>query len=243
MKIENDDTTEFDDFQLAFFKKCEFVISITIFSIALIVLIGWSFDYDVLKSIRADWASMKIQTATGFLLSSLSLFLLHTKTEPVVKKQVFYVSSFFVFLCGFLVIVEYVTASNLHIDVAGRMSLITAFNFCCYGMALLTIFNAPRFSQNLTLVPLIISYVVSLNYLFGEVEYVQTQLFSIAVHTAFCFLILGIGLLLSQIEANFLRYMVANTTKSMVCRLFLATLIFISIHKLVTTKRTTSGLI
>lgn len=76
MKIEND-TIELDNVQLSLFKKVEFVISITIFSIAFAVLIGWYFDVDVLKSINLNWASMKIQTAIGFLFSSVSLFLLN----------------------------------------------------------------------------------------------------------------------------------------------------------------------
>lgn len=234
-KIENSCLRELDSFQLMLFKKCGFVISLTIFSIALIVLIGWYFDYDTLKFVNRSWASMKIQTATGFLFSGLSLLLLNVKTDVFVilhsnisRNFLLFLSSLFVFLCGFLVIVEYVTAIDLHIDFAGRMSLITAFNFFCYGIAFfLIILKHPKLFQNVVFIPLIISYVVSLNYLFGEVQYVQSQLFSIAVHTAFCFLILGIGLLLSQIESNFLRFMVVNTTKSIVFRLFFSTLIFV----------------
>lgn len=218
---------ELDEFQLTLFKKCGFVISITIFSIAFAVLIGWYFEVDVLKSISLDWASMKIQTAIGFLFSSVSLWLLSTKIETVIKKRIFYFSSWGVFLGGLFVIVEYATGINLHIDFAGRMSIITAVNFFLYGIAFLTIFNKPRLSQKLTFIPLIISYIVTLNYLFSEVQYVQSLLFSVAAHTAFCFVILGIGLLLSQIESNFLRYMVANTTGSIVRRLFFATLIFV----------------
>lgn len=226
MKIGND-TIELDNVQLTLFKKVEFAISITIFSIAFAVLIGWYFDIDLLKSINLNWASMKIQTAISFLFSSVSLWLLSTKIETVVKKRIFYFSSWCVFLGGFFVIVEYATGINLHIDFAGRMSIITAVNFFLYGIAFLTLFNKPRLSQKLTFIPLIISYVITLNYLFSEVQYVQSLLFSVAAHTAFCFVILGIGLLLSQIEFSFLRYMVANTTGSIVRQLFFATLIFV----------------
>ncbi len=211
-------------------------ISASMCAVTLIVFTGWIFDKDVLKAINPEWASMKIQTASGFVLSALSLYLLSSRKEDVVniKNRMLYLSSVLVTLESLLVIFEYVTKITLPIDLKGRMSLITAFNFLFCGSSLLFVKKYPNIARFLIFIPLIVSYVVILNYLFGEVAYVKHQLFSIALSTAFCFFIFGIGFLLLDIEHNFLGYIfVKNSSGIIFKKLFFTVLIFIPIFSFI----------
>ncbi|MCX7067440.1 MAG: hypothetical protein NTW85_07090 [Methylococcales bacterium] len=74
--IEDSLETTVDKAQLILFTRYVKIISATILVITLLVVIGWIFDKDILKSIYLDWASMKIQTASCFVFSALSLYLL-----------------------------------------------------------------------------------------------------------------------------------------------------------------------
>ncbi|NEQ22945.1 MAG: hypothetical protein F6K28_28090, partial [Microcoleus sp. SIO2G3] len=49
------------------------------FFVGLIVLIGWLFNLSILKSVLPNLVTMKANTALAFLLSGVSLWLLHLR--------------------------------------------------------------------------------------------------------------------------------------------------------------------
>lgn len=217
-----------NDKQALMFANLVKLTSIMMLFITLLVLIGWFFDKDVLKSINPEWASMKIQTAFGFIVLSVTLSILSFREGPKKYPNIFYGLSFLIILESSLVIFEYATEIELGIDFKGRMSLVTAFNFLCCGGVLWASQKNVRFAQFLVFIPLSISYIFILNYLFGEVSHVKNPLFSVALSTAFCFCLFGIGFLFLNIRHNFLSYIVTDSFGSIIFKqLFFTILVFI----------------
>ena len=57
-------------------------------SIGLLVLIGWMFDLDLIKSLRPEFVSMKANSALAFLGSGVSLWLLRNEKISPGKKMI-----------------------------------------------------------------------------------------------------------------------------------------------------------
>jgi len=63
------------------------IAGITTTIIGFLVLLGWQFDIEILKSLQPDTVSMKPNTAFAFLLSGLALVFLQQQA-PVYKRLV-----------------------------------------------------------------------------------------------------------------------------------------------------------
>jgi PAS domain S-box-containing protein len=125
------------------------------------VLVGWGLDNTALKSVLPGWATMKANTALGFLLSGVALALGQRKASGRLAAG----AAAAVCAIGALTTIEYLTGVDAHIDqllvsaptpVAivpdlqtalaappGRMSLATALAFGAAGLGLLLIAIAP----------------------------------------------------------------------------------------------------
>ena len=57
-------------------------------SMGMIVLIGWIFDIVALKSIISNLATMKFNTAIGFILTGASLWFMQGDEPPREKRQI-----------------------------------------------------------------------------------------------------------------------------------------------------------
>ncbi|MFH2232282.1 MAG: GAF domain-containing protein, partial [Patescibacteria group bacterium] len=182
--------------------------------VGLLVLIGWAFDIEILKSPLPGAVSMKANTAAAFLLAGLALILLQ-RSRPIANALVRF-CALVIALVGFLSLCEYLFAWTLGIDEIlfrepgvliatshpGRMAPNTALNFALLGFAFFVL-TIQRFRSSLLVeFPLIFSLSISVIGLTGYVTGLldltglgPVAYTKMAVHTAGAFIILCIGML------------------------------------------------
>jgi signal transduction histidine kinase/FixJ family two-component response regulator len=176
------------------------------------VLIGWAYAIPSLRSVIPGAVEMKPNTAVGLIVASVALFMLNYRpgASRVRASQVLGLA---VCMLGFATFAEYVFGWQLHIDellfrdtgnaynaIRGRMSPLSALAFASIGISLIAV--PIRQLQPITwfgaACVTLIGSVSLLGYLWNAVELVtDVWLPPVAVHTAFGFVLLGIGTLLS----------------------------------------------
>ncbi len=125
---------------------------VCVFGIGCLVLSGWVFDIEILKSLIPGMITMKVNTAAAFVLAGISLWLLRGKLSRLrAGHWVAWGCAFVVAAVGVLSLAEYAFGSSLGIDqlllpepsgtaktiYPGRMAPNTAFNFLLMGLSLL----------------------------------------------------------------------------------------------------------
>src|SRR5271170_1941423 len=81
-----------------------------------LVMYGWAFHIEGLKSVLPGLVTMKANTALGIALSGISLwFSLPGESHPS-RRQIARFSSIMVALIGVAILIEYLLGLNLHID-------------------------------------------------------------------------------------------------------------------------------
>ena len=186
--------------------------------IGALVLIGWLHDIPQLKSISPHWVAMKANTALGFAMGGLALWL---KAADPARSGRFWrwverLLAGIVVLIGALSLFEYLSGIDLGIDqllfhepagaigtlAPGRMSPASALCFMLLGSALLIEGKTARGGRLvsvlaiLTALPALASvliYLYDTDNVYGLGYFLQ-----LAVHTALAFLLLAAGLLCSQ---------------------------------------------
>ncbi|MBD2130177.1 PAS domain S-box protein [Microcoleus sp. ZQ-A2] len=208
-------------------------------SIGCLVLIGWILDMDILKSVLPGLVTMKANTALGFVLSGTSLFLL---IEPSSKQRLAgRLCSLFVIAICLATLVEYVLGWNLGIDQLlatddpqpintlspGRMSPLTAVCFTWIGIALWLSGAKTRqvttalirwvevlsVLTSLSAVQVLIAYLYQVQAILGFIVYTH-----MAVHTALCFVVLSVGILLAHPHHGLVRVMTADSAGGVIAR-------------------------
>ena len=171
-------------------------------ALASIVIFGWYTNNQLLVQVHASFAPMQFNTAVGFLFCGVGLIALYLNITWLVK-----ISGLTVCLLGLAAISQYIFNIDIGIDNffidpvfftktshPGRMAPLTALCFSLYGFSLLfTVANRALFlGMSITVITL------SVIALFGYLNKYETlygwgNLTRMAIHTAGCFLILGIG--------------------------------------------------
>jgi PAS domain S-box-containing protein len=197
--------------------------SLTVITVGLLVLFGWVFDIPSLTSLFLGLATMKANSALAFFLAGFSLWLASTKREiPAQRRDVIAKAcAMFTVLIGLLTLGEYIFSQDFGIDqllikdrltpenaFPGRMAPVTALNFSLLGFALL-ILNRYQHrwpTQVFSIIVLLISILALIGYAYG-VPYLYDffPYSSIAIHTAFAFSILSIGILLAWPEQGLIK--------------------------------------
>ena len=196
--------------------------SVAVVVIGCLVLAGWTLDVEWLKSVLPGYVSMKANTATGLVLSSMTLVLL--SFEKVAKRTRFWTAAMaaVVLALGVLTLSEYLCEWNLGIDQGlfrdtsnavetshpGRMSAATAFCFVLIGSALLMSVSAIPVRLRLPILAALGTAVVIVGGL-ALVGYVSEALLQVrwwnytgvAVHTATALVLLG-GALLAFVKSE-----------------------------------------
>ena len=214
------------------------LISLIIVVLGALVILGWIIDNPTLKSGLPNLATMKFNTALLFILTGLSLFLINTEQRIATACAI---------IAGFiatLTLSEYVFDINLGIDeliiaddisnsningvIAGRMSIITAVNFCLYSTALLMLKRDQTISQLFTLSALTLSLIALVGYLYDVQSLEQVFPYStLAIHTAIAFVAFGIGIFLIQTDTELVRLIFSNNTGGIIIRRFVPIAILI----------------
>lgn len=181
---------------------------------------GWVYDVDLLKSVSPSFVTMKLSTAVSFALSGLILYFLPSLIKG--KSQLPWVvvpgaaliilllmttllaSAFFGIRTGVedLIIPE---KAAIRTVTPGRPSIITMADFMLVAFTgLLALFPTGWLPKMLKAsgAALIITgavaeagYISGIRYLYYQIEGISTAM---AVHTAFLFILLGTGFLLSH---------------------------------------------
>ena len=206
----------------------------TVLTVGLLVLAGWLWDVPILTSLLPGMATMKANSALGFILSGITLWVHHDRQVSKPGQLLANVCAVMVMLIGGLTLGEYALNRDFGIDqllfkedVApqavhpGRMSPSTALNFFLLGLALLllSVHQLPRLRESCTFIALIISILVLIGYIYGVPSLYEFFPYSAtALHTALAFSILSIGILLARPDAGVMRLFSSNTLGGVMAR-------------------------
>ena len=125
------------------------IASAMVFLLGSAVLAGWAFNIDLLKSVMPDWATMKPNTAIGFVLCGMALGLSDYSRIPFLRWIAFTAAALLIAL-GAATLAEYLFGLNFAIDeivfrdpsqqvgdsLPARMSPLAAYCFILSGVAL-----------------------------------------------------------------------------------------------------------
>lgn len=188
-----------------FISKC---CSVIVFFIGLTVVIIWYTHSTLLIQLSPASITMQFNTAISFMLAGIGLI-----TAIYNKRRISFLCGLFIGIIGSLTILQYILNIDLGLGpfffkppplvvntlYPGRMSLITAWGLLFTALMLIsTSFPDGKlkfFYTHVTAsVMLILGIVPLAGYLSGlEIAYSLGQLTPIAFHTAFAFLLLGVG--------------------------------------------------
>lgn len=184
--------------------------------IAVVVLVGWLYNIEGLKSFFSNAVAMKPNAAVSFLLLAVSLWLTLTPRTARGKLSNLVVKTCpaLVAAVGALTLSEDFFGWDLGIDqllfreqpgaietaISGRMAPNTAFNLILLGCSLL-LSDSPkakgcRFSQLLAITAAMIGFLAVLGRAYGaESLYGFLNFTLMAIHTALAFIIISLGIL------------------------------------------------
>jgi PAS domain S-box-containing protein len=208
-------------------------------SVGLIVLIGWSLNIAPLKSILPNAATMKFNTALGFILAGVSLWFVREKSFNQEGKRIGQVLAGLVLIIGLLTLSEYLFQWNAGIDQLlvkdmatpanahpGRMSEITAVGFILIGLAVMLIHS--RTTQYLSFSVALLSYLAVVGYLYDFSSLYQLPGYgSIALHTAIGFFILSLGIIAADPSGPITNFLTTEASGSKMMRRSLPMLILL----------------
>ncbi|MFM2313753.1 MAG: hypothetical protein RLZZ04_3029 [Cyanobacteriota bacterium] len=214
------------------------IASVTAILVGCLVLLGWSFDIAFLKSVIPQAATMKANTAVGFILAGISLGLQTRNRQTILITRLAQGCAIAVSAIGLLTLCQYLFNWNLGIDellfqdnaispdtvYPGRMGDNTALNFSLTGLALYLNGQRTRRSYYVAQSAIFISAAIALLAVVGyvyNVEVFYRFIFyssSMAIHTALTFLVLCIGILALQKKHGWIQIVTSNFLGAVVAR-------------------------
>ena len=188
------------------------------------VLLGWALGIPWLLEPLPSFHHHEARHGPLFFLSGLSLSLLADEISlSAARRRLAQALALLVALVGIATVVEFATGWNLHfedllfrqvlyatgIHDPGRLSLASAVTFVCLALALLGLdLQTPRGArpaQFLGFCTVLFSLLHFLGYLYGVDDLYRTfHQNSMAVHTTFLFLLLGLGILSARPDRGFI---------------------------------------
>ena len=224
-------------------------------AIGVIVLLGWTFDIGILKTILPGFVNMKANTAFAFLCSGIACSTMAVGKERSRKGELLInVCVACILTVSTLTLGEYLTGFSFHIDelvfhdaiittgtsAPGRMAPNSAFNFILIGIAILLLRRGPRAvyaAQLLVLITLLIAGLALIGYLFSARVFVTVaSVTSVALHTIAGFFVLGVSLLSIRHEHGFMNVIFGDSPGGFIARrqmlpaIFLPLLLCILFH-------------
>jgi PAS domain S-box-containing protein len=217
------------------FKSSASILGIGVSLLGWAVLIGWAFDIPALKSVFHGLATMKANNALGFVLAGISLRLAMAESPQSWQQKTSRLSADAVALIGLLSLCEYVFGWNLRIDnllfpdtaansglFPGRMASSTAASFLLTGLALMALdikIRRHRPAEWLALIVGVVSTLALMGYAYGIPSLYQIAPYaSTALHTAFAFVAVSLGILLARPDVGLMRIFTNDTLGSQMAR-------------------------
>ncbi|HZJ35682.1 MAG TPA: PAS domain S-box protein [Gillisia sp.] len=206
--------------------------------LGILVLLGWTFDIDFLKRPFSGLVSMNPLTATCFILSSLSLFMLAGDHKTRREQHVGFALAYIVLAAGILDLGGFILSIDTPIDtwlfhsklerdmtgiISNSMAPNTALGFILTALTLLFLNKQTRknhvSSQYLALFISILAMIELLGYLFHvDSFYRNLKYFPMAIHTAIGFLLIAIALLVANPEKGFMAEFIGNSSRAVIAR-------------------------
>lgn len=222
------------------------IAGIMAIGVGMLVIVGWFFDNQTMKSLYSGYVSMKVNTAIGFIFSGLSLLFFHQAKGNKNYHFVALIFAVLVILVGGLTIFEYLFNVDLKIDqllvhelpgavqtyLPGRMALNTAVCFVLIGLSLFAIDIKRKreniFSQLLALILVFVTLLSLLGYAFGFSDlYKYANYTSMALHTAATFFIVSLGIFCFRSNSGVLAILSRNDLGGYMVRRLLPVLLLI----------------
>jgi len=203
------------DFRLqSKFLRLSKVSGVVVFGVGCFVLVGWVLDIPLLKSVFPGFATMKANTAIGFILSGVALWLSNLEGK-IQWQRLARAMGVLTAMLGLLTLGEYLLGTGSEIDQLffkdgtdlqslspGRMSPSTALCLFLVGLALAFLESElKRFppAEFFALAAMGISLLALVGYAYDVAEFYRIGPYSsMALHTALGFLILGLGALFAR---------------------------------------------
>ncbi|MEP6584618.1 MAG: PAS domain S-box protein, partial [Ginsengibacter sp.] len=198
-----------------------------------LVLIDWQFDFILSKGISEAIANMNPTTAVLLILCGISLHFIQEHQQPN-KKNIARYTGLLIALIAILKICDFVTEWDIGIDQiiyanrlsGNEMALNTAIVFLLIGIAFFLIDDRKKGSLLPTQLFASISFVISLltviGFLYASGTGYKNSLFMpMALHTALCFMLLSLGLLICRHRNGFISLMMRKNSGGSILRKFL----------------------
>ena len=213
-----------------------------------LVLCGWIFHVEFLKSALLGSASIEVNTSLGLIFMGVSLWLLLPDPPRRVCRNWGLFFGALVTSIGAITVVEYALGLDMHIDQllfrdrvgaiathsAGRMPLGTAMTFLTLGLALLLLdwrtHSGPRTAQLLSLWAVFAAVMSWSGYLSGAVAIYRLFSYTpIAVYTALVLFMLGAAVFFARPKVGIAGDLTGRFLGSAMARRFLPAVIVLPI--------------
>ncbi|MBA2269066.1 MAG: PAS domain S-box protein [Chthoniobacterales bacterium] len=212
------------------------------------VLVGWTFDVEILKSLLPGFLAMNPVTALAFILAGASLWLLSAEGGDPRLVRLARGLALIVALVGLLKIVEISSGLEIGVDrllfpeklgavgdqLPNRMAPNTALNFLLVGasLLLLDVWVRRNFwpAQLLALTAYLASLLALVGYVFGTKSlYGFASYIPMALHTALTFIVLSAGLLCARPDRGAMRVLASDSAGGFMARRLLPAVIFVPV--------------
>jgi len=218
------------------------IASSFVFFISVSVLVGWSLDILVLKSVWSDLSPMTPNTAVCFILMSVALVCFPYNAPRIVFVRVS--CAWIVMALGVLTLIEHITGVALGIDMIlfpeavkayamafpGRMSPPSALNFVVAGLAVILLGFRSRLSRSIAESLLffigMIGLLTIIGYVFSTPDLYSFKPFKpMALHTAASFMLVCMAAFFSRLDCDLMSVLTSDTEGGMMARRMLLVVI------------------
>ncbi len=208
-------------------------------AVGVVVLVGWALDVAALKTVLPGLASMKVNTAIGFVAGGGGLALVVARPNAAGWLPLHRAMAFAIAALALLTLIEYAAGFDFGIDelivadpgappntYPGRMSVITAADFILFAAALGLVGARSRPLQIAFLavasLGLLVSVCALVGYAFGvPVLYAPLPASSIGLHTAFAFALLFFGITAARPDLGWVALVTSDTPSGVLMRVLL----------------------
>jgi PAS domain S-box-containing protein len=205
-----------------------------------LVLYGWAFHIELLKSVLPGLVAMKANTALGLAFSGTSLWLLLPGDSRTPRNHIARFLAFLVTVIGAATLSEYLFGLNLRIDellfnestgtVAtyspGRMAPTTSTAFLAIGLALLLLDwktrRGHRPAQVLSLWAAFVAMMAITGYIYHATALYRILLYTqVALHTAIALFLLSVAIFFARPQTGIASELTSEASGSVMARRFL----------------------
>jgi PAS domain S-box-containing protein len=241
------DKLQISTVMLRYLKISSWAGIIIVMIISLLDIIGWIFDFQILKAFGLKLYPMQEITALCFLLCSTALILFMLEMKGKFINVIKYFAGFSLSMSGLLTIISYMGVLNsgkelslttapfleYFLSSGTRMAFISACNFFIIGASLILLTRRTSLTVSLAnilmMLPLVMSYFVVLSYFLDIHHLTEIENIPVALNTGIAFLLFCIAFLFYKPDSVIMKSFTGNYAGNIMARRLLPGLIIIPI--------------